>query len=124
MNAKYLLTAAALLFTNLALAQSIATQSIAAQSFATRAVITADLQKHTATHASKQDARLQAKHQPARVMHVSNPVQSITKAEARAARIAVIVDNFERIDANGDGVVTREEMRAYLLTNRRHVPMT
>ncbi|GEM_PF-2194433 len=120
MNAtKYLLTAAALLIANLALAQSIATQSIA-----TRTVVTADLQKHTAAHASKQDSRLQSRHQPARIMHVSNPVQSITKAEARAARIAVIVDNFERIDANGDGVVTREEMRAYLLTSRRHVPMT
>jgi Ca2+-binding EF-hand superfamily protein len=55
---------------------------------------------------------------------VSAPVQSITKSEAKAARMAVIVENFEKIDANNDGVVTRKELRAYVLSTRRHVPMT
>ncbi|WP_293777960.1 hypothetical protein [uncultured Oxalicibacterium sp.] len=57
-------------------------------------------------------------------VQVSNPVQSITRDEAKNAGIAVIVDNFDKIDANHDGVVTRAELRSYLLANRRHVPMT
>jgi uncharacterized protein YdeI (BOF family) len=52
------------------------------------------------------------------------PVQSITKSEAKAANMALIVENFERIDANNDGIVTRNELRAYVLSTRRHVPMT
>lgn len=52
------------------------------------------------------------------------PVQSITKSEAKAAKMALIVENFERIDANNDGIVTRNELRAYVLATRRHVPMT
>lgn len=93
MNAKYLLTISALLFTNLAIAQS---------------VVTASMQKN----------------EGATALHVSNPVQSITKAEAKHAGIALIVENFDKIDANRDGVVTRAELRSYLLANRRHVPMT
>ncbi|MES2024566.1 MAG: EF-hand domain-containing protein [Pseudomonadota bacterium] len=52
------------------------------------------------------------------------PVQRITKSEAKAAKMALIVENFEKIDANNDGVVTRSELRAYVLSTRRHVPMT
>nr|WP_041296686.1 hypothetical protein [Janthinobacterium sp. Marseille] len=52
------------------------------------------------------------------------PVQSITKSEAKAANMALIVENFERIDANNDGIVTRNELRAYVLSTRRHVPLT
>lgn len=58
------------------------------------------------------------------LQQVSYQASSITKAEARQARIRLIVDNFERIDANHDGIVTRPEMRAFLLVNRRHAPMT
>ena len=54
----------------------------------------------------------------------TTPVQSITKSEAKAANMALIVENFERIDANNDGIVTRNELRAYVLSTRRHVPMT
>jgi len=93
MNAKYLIAISALLFTNLAFAQS---------------VVPASMQKNANA------ARLQ----------VSNPVQSITKAEAKHAGITLIVDNFDKIDANNDGIVTRAELRSYLLANRRHVPMT
>lgn len=50
--------------------------------------------------------------------------QSVTKSQAKAAKMAVVVENFERIDANNDGVVTRNELRAYALSMRRHVPMT
>ncbi|WP_188381334.1 EF-hand domain-containing protein [Oxalicibacterium faecigallinarum] len=57
-------------------------------------------------------------------LQVSNPVQSITKAEAKHAGITLIVENFDKIDANRDGIVTRAELRSYLLANRRHVPMT
>lgn len=53
-----------------------------------------------------------------------SPKQSVTKSEAKAARMDVVVDNFEKIDANNDGVVTRNELRAYALSMRRHVPMT
>lgn len=52
------------------------------------------------------------------------PVQSITKSEAKAANMPLIVDNFEKIDANNDGIVTRNELRAYVLATRRHVPTT
>ena len=51
-------------------------------------------------------------------------MQSITKSEAQAANMALIVENFERIDANNDGIITRNELRAYVLATRRHVPMT
>lgn len=57
-------------------------------------------------------------------VQISNPVQSITRDEAKTAGIALIVDNFDKIDTNHDGVVTRAELRSYLLANRRHVPMT
>lgn len=50
--------------------------------------------------------------------------QSVTKSQAKAAKMAVVVENFERIDANNDGIVTRNELRAYALSMRRHVPMT
>lgn len=53
-----------------------------------------------------------------------SPKQSVTKSEAKAARMDVVVNNFEKIDANNDGVVTRNELRAYALSIRRHVPMT
>ncbi len=54
----------------------------------------------------------------------SGLTQSVTKSEAKAARLDVVVDNFEKIDANNDGIVTRNELRAYALSTRRHVPMT
>lgn len=50
--------------------------------------------------------------------------QSVTKSQAKAAKMDVVVENFERIDANNDGIVTRNELRAYALSVRRHVPMT
>ena len=50
--------------------------------------------------------------------------QSVTKSQAKAARMDIVVENFERIDANNDGIVTRRELRAYALSMRRHVPMT
>lgn len=49
---------------------------------------------------------------------------SVTKSQAKAARMDIVVDNFEKIDANNDGVVTRNELRAYALSMRRHVPLT
>lgn len=49
---------------------------------------------------------------------------SLTKPEARTAGMNRLVENFEKIDANNDGVVTRNELRAYALATRRHVPMT
>lgn len=52
------------------------------------------------------------------------PIQSLTKSQARAAKMSRLVENFERIDANNDGIVTRNELRAYALSTRRHVPMT
>ena len=48
----------------------------------------------------------------------------LTKPQAEAAGMIDVVENFERIDANNDGVITRNEMRAYLLATRRHAPMT
>jgi hypothetical protein len=50
--------------------------------------------------------------------------QALTKSQAQAAGMIEVVLNFEKIDANGDGNVTRDELRAYALANRRHVPMT
>ncbi len=50
--------------------------------------------------------------------------KSITKSQAKAARLGRVVENFERIDTNKDGVVTRQELRLYALSTRRHVPMT
>lgn len=52
------------------------------------------------------------------------PIQSITKSQAKAARMFLVVENFERIDANNDGIVTRSELRAYALSTRQRVPMT
>jgi len=50
--------------------------------------------------------------------------KSITKSEAKAAKLARVVENFERIDTNNDGLVTRQELRVYALSTRRYVPMT
>ncbi|HEX2603724.1 MAG TPA: EF-hand domain-containing protein [Oxalicibacterium sp.] len=50
--------------------------------------------------------------------------QALTKSQAQAAGMVTVVLHFEKIDANGDGLVTREELRAYALANRRYVPMT
>lgn len=50
--------------------------------------------------------------------------KTLTKSQAKAAKMDLVVENFERIDANNDGVVTRNELRAYALSMRRHVPMT
>ena len=49
---------------------------------------------------------------------------SITKSEAKAANLGRVVENFERIDTNNDGLVTRQELRVYALSTRRYVPMT
>jgi hypothetical protein len=49
---------------------------------------------------------------------------SVTKSQAKAAGMLDIVENFEKIDSNKDGRITRNEMRAYVLATRRHVPMT
>ena len=59
--------------------------------------------------------------------HIPSPQhapQALSKSQARAAGMRQVVLHFERIDANGDGFVTRDELRAYALANRRHVPMT
>ena len=37
---------------------------------------------------------------------------ALTKTEAESAQMARIVDNFDRLDANRDGKVTRGEVRA------------
>ena len=37
---------------------------------------------------------------------------ALSKAEAEAAGMKRLVENFDRLDANKDGKVTREEMRA------------
>jgi len=50
--------------------------------------------------------------------------KSITKSQAKEAKLVRVVANFERIDTNNDGVVTRQELRLYALSTRRHVPMT
>jgi Ca2+-binding EF-hand superfamily protein len=39
---------------------------------------------------------------------------ALTKAEADAGGLGRIVENFDRIDTNKDGKVTREEIRAML----------
>lgn len=39
---------------------------------------------------------------------------ALTRAEAEAGHLGGIVDNFDRIDANKDGKVTRDEIRAML----------
>lgn len=54
----------------------------------------------------------------------ASAIESITKSQARAARMFRVVENFEKIDANRDGRVTRHELRLYALSTRRHVPMT
>lgn len=51
-------------------------------------------------------------------------VESITKSQAQAAKMFLVVENFEKIDANSDGRVTRYELRQYALSTRRHIPMT
>lgn len=59
--------------------------------------------------------------------HTSTPQQqpqALTKSQAQAAGMTKLVLHFEKIDANGDGLVTREELRAYALATRRYVPMT
>jgi len=48
----------------------------------------------------------------------------LTRSQAAAAGMSDIVANFDRIDANKDGVITRDELRSYLLVNRRYAPMT
>lgn len=50
--------------------------------------------------------------------------KSITKSQAKAANLVRVVENFERIDTNKDGLVSRQELRLYALSTRRHVPMT
>ena len=42
---------------------------------------------------------------------------ALTRAEAQAAGLTRIVDNFDRLDADKDGKVTREELRS-LVRNR------
>ncbi len=39
---------------------------------------------------------------------------ALSRAEAQDARMTRIVDNFDRLDVNKDGKVTREEIRALL----------
>lgn len=55
---------------------------------------------------------------------VQSSAVSLSKSQAKAAGLIAIVENFEKIDANADGVVTRNELRAYALATRRYVPMT
>lgn len=50
--------------------------------------------------------------------------ESITKSQAKAAKLFLVVENFASIDTNQDGVVTRNELRLYALSTRRYVPMT
>ncbi len=54
----------------------------------------------------------------------TSSIESITKSQAKAAKMFRVVENFEKIDANRDGRVTRHELRLYALSTRRHVPMT
>ncbi|MBF8178605.1 MAG: hypothetical protein K2Y13_02250 [Burkholderiaceae bacterium] len=77
-----------------------------------------------ATAAQLSAEAYRSKHAQDKTASYKAPVQSITKSEAQAANMALIVENFERIDANNDGIVTRNELRAYVLSTRRHVPMT
>lgn len=51
-------------------------------------------------------------------------LESITKPQAKAAKMFRVVNDFEKIDVNRDGRVTRHELRLYALSARRHVPMT
>ena len=53
-----------------------------------------------------------------------NAPHALTKPKAQAAGMMNVVLHFEKIDANRDGLVTRAELRAYALANRRYVPMT
>ncbi len=59
-----------------------------------------------------------------RVRNSVPATKSITKSQAKEAKLARVVENFEKIDTNNDGVVTRQELRLYALSTRRHVPMT
>jgi hypothetical protein len=54
----------------------------------------------------------------------ANPALTLTKSQAIAAGMTGIALNFEKIDTNRDGIVTRDELRAYALANRRYAPMT
>lgn len=71
----------------------------------------------TATNHSRQD-------HTASQHTINSPQESVTKSQAKAAGMLDIVENFDKIDANKDGRITRNEMRAYALAMRRHVPMT
>lgn len=55
---------------------------------------------------------------------IASTPQSITKSQAKEAKLSLVVKNFSSIDANNDGVVTRDELRLYALSTRRYVPMT
>lgn len=41
---------------------------------------------------------------------------ALTRSEAQAANLGRVVEHFDRIDANKDGKVTREEIRTLLRT--------
>lgn len=55
---------------------------------------------------------------------ITSTPASITKSQAKAAKLFLVVENFANIDTNQDGVVTRNELRLYALSTRRYVPMT
>lgn len=55
---------------------------------------------------------------------IASTPKSITKSQAKAAKLFLVVENFASIDTNHDGVVTRNELRLYALSTRRYVPMT
>ncbi|HTH43875.1 MAG TPA: EF-hand domain-containing protein [Oxalicibacterium sp.] len=63
-------------------------------------------------------------HNAPRAALQENAAQALTKSQAQAAGMIKVVLHFEKIDANRDGLVTRAELRAYALANRRYVPMT
>jgi len=54
----------------------------------------------------------------------ATPSVAVTKSQAFAAGMRDLAANFEKIDANRDGLVTRDELRAWVLANRRYAPMT
>ncbi len=73
--------------------------------------------------AMAKETRLEARKNPTLNKSVSS-VESLTKSQAKAAKMFRVVNDFEKIDANRDGRVTRHELRLYALSARRHVPMT
>lgn len=95
MNVKLIALAGVLIIANIAVAQSSSGTGLAK-----------DVQKKTATSTNYQ------------------PDASVTEFEAKAARMVHVMENFKKIDANHDGVVTRDELRAYKLSTRRYAPMT